>query len=434
MSHSEDLMNRYAERLLQLRQELSQTPTPETLRAIALDVGITDTDLAVLHQRAQDHCTRAEGYREFQRWDDAIAELEQAVALEPLNLKAIDELAQTHRQRYFQKRQPRDRQAAEQLARQCLQLDPSYRPALELIDQLDQPHGLIALLQSPAMGFVLLMIFGLGGVSWGLVSFFQQRQTVSDPPLAVQESTPETEDNTGTEVLTIPVDWQTTSALEGLILEREQSELSNYAAGKSFYEIQILLLNNSDQEIDELTANIELLDAEDRVLLSQSQEILPDYDATLRPGDRYTWSWITDTPSQVRQARLTVTQAKTVPAANAYSPSPAIDLAWVIPQPSDFQLVARERVASLSEFGRDRQTHHLEAELTNTGEVAISRLKIRITYFDDQGQAIRNDEQFVVLPRQDLPLLPDQARLLSTITTELPLNFERYELSVVEIE
>jgi tetratricopeptide (TPR) repeat protein len=135
------LIEVYLQRLLELRQ--SQPLQQTDLEALALELGMTAEDLEVARQQAQDHLTRGQGYGQFQRWDEAIEELTQAVALNPIDPEMLQGLAAAYQARYQQRRQAADKTAAIALAKQCLALQPNDMAAIELISRLDQPRSQI---------------------------------------------------------------------------------------------------------------------------------------------------------------------------------------------------------------------------------------------------------------------------------------------------
>ena len=444
MTTPEQLMRQYAERLLQLRGSLSQRPTAADLEKIALDVGLTSTDLETLRQRAQDHVTRAEGYAEFRRWDDAIAELEQAVELEPLNLDILYFLADGYRQRYQKRGQGRDRTAADALARQCLHLEPSHRAAMALRVALDQPRGLQKWVRLPKAKLTILVLVGVGGL--GSYQLWYDRQPHPTPRPAVTHppepsATPEpiiaspTPPTTGTQELEIPVELVVPPKLKGLSLQQTTSRLTNYPSGKSFYTVQTLLVNESDQELAKVSGRLALLDDQGQVLESESRSLLDTYQAPLRPGDRHAWDWLTQTPATVRAMRLQISTVEATPAAARHAASPTIELRWDIAPPADLQLQVQERRSTTRKygFGEERLTHIAILAFTNTGNEPVQRLKVQIRRYDETGQALEHHDRYVVT-HQVPPLLPGASRLLQTLMTDLPLSFERYEVAVIEIE
>lgn len=432
-------MRQYAERLLQLRGSLSQRPTAADLEAIALDVGLTATDLETLRQRTQDHRTRAEGYAEFRRWDDAIAELEQAIELEPLNLEILYFLAESHRQRYQKRGKERDRTAADELARQCLQLEPSHRAAMELLVALDQPRGLPKWLRLPKATVALLVLAGVGVLGGYQLWQDGQPRPVVDAP----ESTAVPEQvvaspaapTSGAQELDIPVEWVVPPELKGLSLAQTTSRLTNYQSGKSFYTVQTVLVNESDQELAKVNGVLDLLNDQGRVLASESRSLLDTYQAPLRPGDRHAWNWLTQTSATVSALRLQVSTVEATPAAARYGPSPEKEFLWDIEPPADLQLQVQERRSATRKYGmgEDRVTHKAILVFTNTGNAPVQGLKVQIRRYDGAGQAMESHDRYVVT-RQAPPLLPGESRLLQTLKTNLPSSFERYEVGVIEIE
>lgn len=429
----EHLMQQYAERLLQLRPNLRQLPEPADLDAIALDVGLSLDDLALLRQRVLDHVTRAEGYSEFRRWDDAIAELEQATALDPLNLETLYQLADTHRRRYEQRGKRRDRNAAAHLAHQCLQLDPSFRPALVLLDELEQPRGVLKWLRSPAAGFTVIMLVGLTGAGYGL---WTARHNITLPwfePTPVNpRPAPAPTVQSGTQELEIPVELITPSDLRGLTLDQVTSRLTTYSSGKSFYKVKLLLVNESNQELEKVNAVLTFLDERGKAIATHNKALLDTYEAPLRPGDRHAWDWLKETQQGVSTVQITVQTVESVPAATRYSPGRPIELQWQAQRPTDVDIQLTERRSGTRESWGSDFSHEAELVFENIGTLPVRGLKVRVRHYDAAGDTLLSKERYVVTG-QDPSLLPGQSRRLKALTTGLPQSFQ-YEVVVIEVK
>ncbi|NJO19413.1 MAG: hypothetical protein HC838_04130 [Spirulinaceae cyanobacterium RM2_2_10] len=141
----DETIERYLSRLFAARDQQPQPLSEADLAAIARDLGLTETDLATAQRVARDHRTRAQGYLQHRRWDDALAELEPAAALQPFETETIYLQAKAHAGRWRAHRQAVDRDRARALAKHCLAQQPDYAAAFQLLNDLDQlPVGRLA--------------------------------------------------------------------------------------------------------------------------------------------------------------------------------------------------------------------------------------------------------------------------------------------------
>ena len=123
------IIEAYIQRLLAWEKPITRA----TLTRIAEEVGITSGELEAISIQAKAHFTRGRGYIEFGCLDDAINELNQAVALEPDNLEILQALDNGYGLRYNRTREPVDKQTALFIAKRCIELKPDAKEAIVLI-------------------------------------------------------------------------------------------------------------------------------------------------------------------------------------------------------------------------------------------------------------------------------------------------------------
>ncbi|NJO19414.1 MAG: hypothetical protein HC838_04135 [Spirulinaceae cyanobacterium RM2_2_10] len=251
---------------------------------------------------------------------------------------------------------------------------------------------------------------------------------------AASEPEPETErdpDAAEEGEFTIPVEFVPPEDLPELELDVALSRLRNLNSS-SFYKLQARLHNASDSELQRLSVQVELFAADGRRLDSNSRHLLMQSDSELRPGDRQAFGWTQAGEPELHRVRIVAQAAEALPAADDYAPSQPVSINWQIEPPSELQLAVRERQVRRPEYG-DSLHHIAEFELTNTGGAAFKLLRVQIEYFDATGRLLASRAPFVVSSSKP-PLLPDETRLLKTTQTQLPLDFDRYELTVVDWE
>jgi hypothetical protein len=70
--------------------------------------------------------------------------------------------------------------------------------------------------------------------------------------------------------------------------------------------------------------------------------------------------------------------------------------------------------------------------VTNTGEVAIKRLKLQIDFYDALGTALGSDDLLIVYG-EDAPLLPGEVRPKHSLHS-VSAKYANYRLTVLEAE
>ena len=139
MSDNPDrILQTYMETLLRLQRDRQRDSlTQEELRQIALDAGLSESDLAFVHERVVDFLNRGQGFLKYENWDGAIAELEQAIALEPSNTVALNALAAAHWSRSGGEA-GEDIEKARGYATRVLKIDSTNDPALRLMSAIQK--------------------------------------------------------------------------------------------------------------------------------------------------------------------------------------------------------------------------------------------------------------------------------------------------------
>ncbi|MFT4979785.1 MAG: tetratricopeptide (TPR) repeat protein, partial [Myxococcota bacterium] len=132
MSRQAEIIASYITQVGDLQRQRQEVLADDELKRIALELGLKPSDIARADQAADEHLTRAAGYSEHSMLDDAIDELRAAVVLRPLDSAVILALAEGYAARWRANRSSDDREQADQLARQVLQMDPGSADAFAL--------------------------------------------------------------------------------------------------------------------------------------------------------------------------------------------------------------------------------------------------------------------------------------------------------------
>ncbi len=130
----------YIERVTALQAERGRALELHDMKEIARELGMSEEDIAAADSAARAHLDRGLRHNFHRRWDDAIVELREATALDPMNIEALHALALAHKERWLVLGDPEDRRQAAELARQSVALDPAHDPSYLLLNDLDTPR------------------------------------------------------------------------------------------------------------------------------------------------------------------------------------------------------------------------------------------------------------------------------------------------------
>ncbi len=136
-SISNHTIENYIQRVTQLTQSGEKIPTNEELEKIVTHLGISSEEIKTAQKQSQAHFTRAQGYFKLKHWDDAIAELQEAIALNPSNLEILNLLANAHLGRWYAQHHRDDEAEMRRRIKQCLEIKPDAQESLTLLAKLD---------------------------------------------------------------------------------------------------------------------------------------------------------------------------------------------------------------------------------------------------------------------------------------------------------
>ncbi|MBD2654393.1 hypothetical protein H6G45_13055 [Synechocystis sp. FACHB-383] len=129
------VIENYIQRVTELSQSTQRIPTSTELEAIAGELGIEPEEIKAAQKQATDHFTRAQGYMRLGYWDDAIAELDDAIAFNPGESKFLLCSAEAHLGKWKHHHRAQDADQMHLRVRQCLSLDPGCEAALNLLGE-----------------------------------------------------------------------------------------------------------------------------------------------------------------------------------------------------------------------------------------------------------------------------------------------------------
>jgi tetratricopeptide (TPR) repeat protein len=118
----------YIQRVTELSQSVRRIPTSEELEKLAVELGISN----------EDHLIRAKSYLSLKHWDDAIAELQEALVFNPSNLEILTCLATAYLGRWYKYHRQEDEHNVRDTIRQCFAIKPDHEESLSLLATLDR--------------------------------------------------------------------------------------------------------------------------------------------------------------------------------------------------------------------------------------------------------------------------------------------------------
>lgn len=437
---TDDPLQAYVERLLELRDEEGAAPRPEVLRRVARDLGLTDADLARAEALAEEHWTRGRGFLAHGLHDDAIRELREALVLRPGHLETTIGLAQAHVARWRRTGDGASRREAERLARAALAIEPGHGPAFAVLRELEQLD--LAPRRRLVLGLAMAaMLIALGG------GFFLWLGWSSDAP-ATEELPPGTDPSesrapavdpispraqaAAPDLQTLEVDFQGPA---GFRWKTGFARLRNYHTS-SHFELAGLLRNDTDRVLTRLNVRVVMLDARGRALAEDDRIVLGSPSPLVRPGDTLPVKITVKTDARATRARLVIETVKDEPAPRTWPASSPVALAWNVRQPPGIALEVRQREArsAKSSIGPG-YFHTVVLEVTNKSPTAIRVLELEVRRLAADGMSVAEEKVSVAGSMWDPPLFAGETRLVTdSDTTPEPVDAYRLAVSKIVVE
>lgn len=163
---SNDRLHDFARAVVVRQQEQADDVDEQTMRAVARDLGMSDEDLLAAQAEGQSRKRLAQTYRQQQLIDEAIAELEQAHAFNPLDVEATVMLAELLVKRGRKNDDAADLERARGLCRAALKAAPANTEAASILNVIQNnpagqrgvvPPGII-IAAAVAVGVILAVV------------------------------------------------------------------------------------------------------------------------------------------------------------------------------------------------------------------------------------------------------------------------------------
>ncbi len=434
----------YIQKVMSLREQ-EQVLSTQYLENLAREVGLDEEDLQRVRSLVEQLYTQALSFIEFGNIEDALKNLEQIVVLAPNHFEAYYLLATCYYEKGKQSTHNHDLNKAKGYLQQCLQIQPTNTRVIALLSKIKAAEKRY---QKKSM-WLFLGIIVLSAVVFYFVSQEAQKPSLSEEqgsPLNTQESNSSTsEENSGSVKPnnSIALELVESPAGEGLRFITYKQEYNRYE-GQKAYSVRIEgYLQLTDIEINELTLQLEALNAQGEVLEVRTQAVHRRSDQILRAGDMIPVSILIykDKLSgfpEITKARLSYQniQISSVPGIS-YAPSPEQPFAWGIKKPEnyDFKLALRHANILENEFTGGKSYYTLVFEITNTGNLPIQTLVLNYKWKNQSGAVVHQQESYAV--SSSLPPLRRGQKFVVKGTYALEMsakNLQAPEVSVVRIE
>ncbi len=460
MDEKHQKLEKFIGRILEIQnQEKSPILKTKDLKNIVLEMGMTETDWQLISETFNGHAIRGRGFLEYKNWEDAIKEFEQAHTLNPYNTDILYGLAVAHKNLWLQNNMSKHKLEAIKYATACIQIAPEYKDAIALISELKLPitqqrppyqnkYEKAAQIQTVSpksssknrITILVVVSFGLFLFFYGIIYFLFQ----SNRPEYTPEVLPENQYGTHTqpeipepqEPVAVPMILFENEHSQGLTLITESLKLEDYTTsyainGKGFFELKGI-------EVSDLKIKYDILNPEDKVIMTDIISLVSDTETPLRNGDRvpfYFTKYVKDSKlPPIKAVRFSVNFINKQVGNFTYEPSKTKEFIWAIEKPSNFDIAIRERTNSISSSYGDSFFHRLVLEIENAGNLDINLLQFQIQWFNKQNKVTQTEEFYVTIEsyspikRQKVYIYDRMFSIKGTIS-----NFKNYQINVISI-
>ena len=456
MDANNQKLENFITKILQIQNnERNKILKAKDLKDIAFEMGMSESEWQTISDTFNAHALRGKGFLEYKNWGDAIKEFEQAHTLNPYNTDILYGLALSHKNLWLQTRMSFHKVNAEKYAQTCIGIDPEYKEAIALISALKRPNKRIqtytnqgneASIKSRKANTKLILtvlaFLVIAGV-FGALLFMSSEQDLQETPKPESIETPKEitpkdvpppieEEEPSLDMILVENDKS-----KGISLITESSITSDYDDSYSVKAKGYFLLK--DIEIDELKIKIDVLDQNNKVILTDVKKLIDKSDLIVRSGDLVPFDFL----NYVKEAnmpdfkviRLSVNYIKKEEGNFKYKASKPINIGWEIEKPTNFDISIRERLVSISEsYGT--MYHKIVLEVENTGNSTINQLQLQIKWFNKQDKVVKTEEIYITIESYS-PLKRGTVYLYDRVfgIKELTLKtYKSYSVSVLSVK
>lgn len=461
-------IRRFVSQMIVLDEAQKTQLSRQELREIVLELGYDSEDLERLERTARAHALRASNFAKVDQFDLAAKEYAMALALEPTDISLQIDYATVLFERHKRTADPEDYALAWKLATQCVQQDPDFQPAYQLMQRMSasKEHALQVAQTQPKSRksdnlFWALVTLGFFGIlsTIALVSvvvFVSEPVPLPAAPVA-KKSTPaplkKPAPSEPRRVVTPPIKSKADDGLKQvpmkivlpddvrLAVDVAQSELKVYSSGSAAYNARVHFTNmENEQSYGELSGHILLYRDNDARLgvidfpavWEQGSNLQP-----LRPGDAVTRNYLEMFEEGARpvRAEFVITRHRKTLAPKTHE---KVALGWEIDSPFEGRLSLYERGVKLSKknpFSKKKNNEHyftLHMAMQLEGDTPLDSVKVRLEIFDKAGNLL-TDKSFWPYSVKDADIRPGGIYPFDTITS-FEGTFDAYRVTVIDVK
>lgn len=163
MSMSNDILHNFAKAVVARQSETDDGVDEEIMKAVALDLGMSEEDLLRAQAEGQQRKLRAQTLRKQGLLEEALSELEQAHAFSPLDIEASVLLADALVKRGRKNDSDEDLQRARALCRQALRAAPANTEAAAILNVIQNNPTGAAKTIPPGLVIAVALVVGILG-------------------------------------------------------------------------------------------------------------------------------------------------------------------------------------------------------------------------------------------------------------------------------
>lgn len=365
----------------------------DELKRIATDMGLTENDWQAIQKSFNESILRAKSYMQYKNYNDAILEIQQALPLNPYNLDAVFLLATLHKKKWDSQHSKDDKQKALDYANKCLQINPTYQKALQLISEIKTRH----LKSSPRKhvnNTTLLLIVGII-VLVGMAVLFMLKKNA--PQEDIKQNIQKEVETVSTDAIVfdkfdVPVVFKQNKKSKHLAIEIQNSNFNDYQNSYSYKLSTDIFAKGA--EISSLVLRVEIVKSNGEILLSELVTALYENEPMARNGDIISFQFL----KYVKGKKLPklskvlfyieeIQENTDIP--ESYEAAKKIEFEWKDSRPANYNVEISERFTDYtSGIEKNKCFAKHIFEVKNTGNQPIELLKVEIVWYDKQNKEI----------------------------------------------
>ena len=438
MAGEDEIIKTYVDRVMRLKDRSSLGQAE--LDAVARELGLSEMDFARIDAEVAGHRLRGRRFMGAGRFADALAELDQALSLRPMDPGLIHALALVNFRMAQGSGDLQELAEAEKCCKRAVELDPAQKASYELLARIDRErgqHGRKRTALRKKIGAVAAAAV-LGAALAIAIAMTADRRPVpaapetpapieapSAPPPVPAAPLSKTEWN-------VPVTLVPSPEAAGIGFQSQLSTVRDMGKSYSYYLKGALSVRGD--ELKRLTLKLECLDASGRLAASKYINALQDHEPIARPGDAVLVGALIyeerEAPD-IASARVSISYILRSAAQADYPADPAVPVVWD----------RREQSVDVAVFERSNRiamgagySSFLTLCVQNTGKRALSVVRLKIDWYDAADRIIASTLAYAVTDASTAQL-PVGARVSRLFIGKLPsgvAEFDRYVVTVAE--